>query len=120
MSTVAIIGGTVLFSYLIGAVPFGYAVARWRGVDILRRGSGNIGATNVGRVLGRRFGLLVFLLDFAKGAVPVATATLLAARQDPSAPIYPEIYGVAAGLAALLGHMFSPYLGFRGGKGVAT
>src|SRR5437773_68985 len=73
-STVAVTGATILLSYLIGAVPFGYAVARWRGVDILRQGSGNIGATNVGRVLGRRFGILVFLLDFAKGALPVAAA----------------------------------------------
>ncbi|HEV3083999.1 MAG TPA: glycerol-3-phosphate acyltransferase, partial [Gemmataceae bacterium] len=53
-----------LIAYLIGAVPFGYLIARWRGVDILKQGSGNIGATNVGRVLGKRFGLLVFVLDF--------------------------------------------------------
>src|SRR2546430_6898292 len=107
-------------AYLLGGVPFGYLVARWRGVDIFTQGSGNIGATNVGRVLGRRFGLLVFLLDFAKGAVPVAIAVLLAGTQEPAAPIYRDVYGVGAGLAALLGHMFSPYLGFRGGKGVAT
>src|SRR5258707_15117004 len=105
---------TAVVGYLIGAVPFGYLVGRWRGVDIFTQGSGNIGATNVGRVLGRRFGLLVFLLDFAKGAVPVAIAMLLAARQDPSGPSYPEIYGVGAGLAPLLGDMFSPCLGFRG------
>ena len=64
----------ILASYLIGAIPFGYLVARWRGVDIFRAGSGNIGATNIGRVLGRRYGILVFVLDFAKGAVPVAVA----------------------------------------------
>src|SRR5437762_12610023 len=107
---------TALVAYLVGAIPFGYLVARHRGVDIFTHGSGNIGATNVGRVLGRRFGLLVFLLDFAKGAVPVAIAVLLAARQDQAAPIYRDVYGVGVGLAALLGHMFSPYLGFRGGK----
>ena len=55
-------------SYLVGAIPFGYLVAHWRGHDILREGSGNIGATNVARVVGFRFGLLVFVLDFAKGA----------------------------------------------------
>src|SRR5438270_8440620 len=122
MSTVAIIGGTVLFSYLIGAVPFGYAVARWRGVDIFRQGSGNIGATNVGRVLGRRFGILVFVLDFAKGAVPAATALALASSPWVGLPpwLSANDLGVTAGLAAFLGHLFPVYLRFRGGKGVAT
>jgi acyl phosphate:glycerol-3-phosphate acyltransferase len=110
----------LLGAYFLGGVPFGYLVARWRGVDIFAQGSGNIGATNVGRVLGRRFGLLVFALDFAKGALPVAAGLALAGRLDPSTPIPPDVYGVGAGLAALLGHLFSPYLGFRGGKGVAT
>ena len=62
----------ILFSYLLGAAPFGYIVARLRGVDIFAAGSGNIGATNVGRVLGRKFGVVVFVLDFLKGAFPVA------------------------------------------------
>ena len=74
MTAPAMLGLTFLASYLIGAVPFGFLIARWRGVDIFRQGSGNIGATNVGRVLGKRFGLLVFVLDFAKGAVPAAAA----------------------------------------------
>src|ERR1700674_1678211 len=65
---------TVLVGYLIGAIPFGYLIGRWRGIDIFQHGSGNIGATNVGRVLGRRFGILAFILDFAKGTVPVALA----------------------------------------------
>jgi acyl-phosphate glycerol 3-phosphate acyltransferase len=107
---------TLLVSYLVGAVPFGYLVARARGVDILRQGSGNIGATNVGRVLGRGYGLLVFLLDFAKGALPV-----LAAGQVPPDPSWPpDLVPVAAGVAAFLGHLFPVYLRFRGGKGVAT
>src|SRR4051812_44987549 len=105
-------------SYLLGAVPFGYLVARWRGVDILHAGSGNIGATNVGRVLGRGYGVLVFLLDFAKGALPVLAAAALAPRHDPAWA--PQLFEVAAGLAAFLGHLFPVYLGFRGGKGVAT
>jgi glycerol-3-phosphate acyltransferase PlsY len=108
--------GIVLAAYLIGALPFGYLIARSRGVDILRAGSGNIGATNVGRVLGRKFGVLVFLLDFAKGALPAAAAKALAG----STPFTPDELGVAAGLAAFLGHLFPVYLGFRGGKGVAT
>jgi acyl phosphate:glycerol-3-phosphate acyltransferase len=105
---------TVLIAYLIGAIPFGYLIARGRGVDILKQGSGNIGATNVGRVLGRRFGLFVFVLDFAKGALPA----LVAGRLD--LPDGGPWLGVAAGLAAFLGHLFPVYLGFRGGKGVAT
>jgi glycerol-3-phosphate acyltransferase PlsY len=102
----------ILASYFLGAVPFGFLVARLRGVDIFHAGSGNIGATNVGRVLGRRFGLLVFALDFLKGAVPVAVVGQLL----PDAPWA----AVAAGLAAFVGHMFPVYLRFRGGKGVAT
>jgi glycerol-3-phosphate acyltransferase PlsY len=109
---------TLLLSYLVGAVPFGYLVARARGIDIFREGSGNIGATNVGRVLGRKFGILVFFLDFAKGALPVAVASWVADRLDLSLP--PHTLPVLAGLAAFLGHLFPLYLNFRGGKGVAT
>jgi acyl-phosphate glycerol 3-phosphate acyltransferase len=106
-----------LLSYLIGSVPFGYLVGRWRGVDVLTAGSGNIGATNVGRLLGRPFGILVFVLDFLKGALPV----LLAMIADPYANgPSPAIAGVIAGIAAFLGHLFPLFLGFRGGKGVAT
>jgi acyl-phosphate glycerol 3-phosphate acyltransferase len=108
---------TTLGAYLLGAVPFGYLVARVRGVDILAQGSGNIGATNVGRVLGRRWGLLVFLLDFAKGALPVLGASLAASAVPELAP---GVLAVTAALAAFLGHLFPVYLGFRGGKGVAT
>src|SRR5215472_13647210 len=107
---------TLLAAYFIGAIPFGYLVARVRGVDILRQGSGNIGATNVGRVLGRRMGILVFCLDFAKGALPVVAALRFAAAVGEP----PQILGVAAGMAAFLGHLFPVYLRFRGGKGVAT
>ncbi len=104
----------VLIAYLFGAIPFGYLVARAQGVDILRQGSGNIGATNVGRVLGRRWGLLVFALDFAKGALPVIVAGQLASGSQA------QLLPVAAGVAAFLGHLFPIYLRFRGGKGVAT
>src|SRR5256885_1659498 len=110
----------VVAAYLLGAVPFGYLVARWRGVDILRQGSGNIGATNVGRVLGRRYGILVFVLDFAKGAIPVAAAIRVGAATGVADSLGTEGLPVAAGLAAFLGHLFPVYLRFRGGKGVAT
>jgi acyl-phosphate glycerol 3-phosphate acyltransferase len=106
-----------LASHLMGAIPFGYLVARARGVDILRQGSGNIGATNVGRVLGRRWGIVVFLLDFTKGAVPVLVATGLENAVD-GLPL--RALPVGAGVAAFLGHLFPIYLRFRGGKGVAT
>jgi acyl-phosphate glycerol 3-phosphate acyltransferase len=102
---------TVLAAYLVGGIPFGYLVARCRGVDIFRAGSGNIGATNVGRVLGARLGVLVFVADFAKGALPVFAARQLG---------FPATEQVLVGLVAILGHMFPIYLRFRGGKGVAT
>ena len=101
-----------LASYLIGSLPFGWLIARARGIDIFQEGSGNIGATNVARVLGKPLGILVFLLDFAKGAGPVAVASRLADE--------PGLLEVGAGLAAFLGHLFPLYLRFRGGKGVAT
>ena len=110
-------------SYLVGAVPFGYLIGRVKGVDLFKAGSGNIGATNVGRVLGKKWGVLAFALDFLKGAVPVAFVVPLAERLDPSAPDalgHPDALRVLAGLFAFLGHLFPVYLRFRGGKGVAT
>jgi acyl-phosphate glycerol 3-phosphate acyltransferase len=106
-------------AYLIGAIPFGWLIARSRGVDIFHAGSGNIGATNVGRVLGRKFGLLVFALDFAKGAVPVAVAGLLPAEAQDALGL-PDGLRVGVALCSFLGHLFPIYLGFHGGKGVAT
>jgi acyl-phosphate glycerol 3-phosphate acyltransferase len=116
--TALALGLTLLLSYLVGAIPFGYLVARGRGVDILKQGSGNIGATNVGRILGRPFGVLVFLLDFAKGAVPALIASGWAAAHQLDLP--PDSLPVAAAVAAFLGHLFPIYLRFHGGKGVAT
>src|SRR5581483_410064 len=118
-TSLALAALVLIGSYLIGSVPFGYLVARWRGVDIFREGSGNIGATNVGRVLGKRFGILVFVFDFAKGALPALAGRWL------TTPDVMELVGrdglaVLAGLAAFVGHMFPVYLRFRGGKGVAT
>jgi acyl-phosphate glycerol 3-phosphate acyltransferase len=112
-----------LASYLVGAVPFGYLVGRFRGVDLFRVGSGNIGATNAGRVLGRKFGVLVFVLDFLKGAVPAAVIVPLAEALAPGSSTAfgsPDVLRVGAALCAFLGHLFPIYLGFRGGKGVAT
>src|ERR1700676_3288729 len=91
--------GTLLLSYLVGAILSGYVVASLRGVDIFAVGSGNIGATNVGRVLGRKYGVLVFLLDFAKGVLPVWAATQLPLV---GVEMSVEALGVVAGLAAFL------------------
>ncbi len=111
-------------AYLIGAIPFGYLVARARGVDIMTQGSGNIGATNVGRVLGMRYGILVFVLDFAKGAIPVVLAIVVRNTVFTDLPgddlLRKGLVEVGAGLFAFLGHLFPIYLRFRGGKGVAT
>src|SRR6476619_6476829 len=96
-------------AYLVGALPFGYLVARARGVDIFHAGSGNIGATNVGRVLGRRFGILVFVLDFAKGAVPVALSGLLPVESH-EALVLPNALRVGVALCTFLGHLFPVYL----------
>jgi glycerol-3-phosphate acyltransferase PlsY len=100
--------------FLLGSVPFGVLVARRRGVDVRAAGSKNIGATNVARTVSRRAGIVVLLFDVAKGAVPVAV--YLHALPAPENPLWL----VAAGLAPILGHCFSPWLRLRGGKGVAT
>lgn len=113
----------LLAAYLVGAVPFGYLIGRLRGVDLFEEGSGNIGATNAGRVLGRKFGVLVFVLDFLKGVVPVAVIVPLAEALAPGAGSAfgpPDTLRVGAAALAFLGHLFPVYLGFRGGKGIAT
>lgn len=112
-----------ILAYLIGAVPFGYLVGRAKGVDLFAAGSGNIGATNVGRVLGRKFGIAVFVLDFLKGAIPTLLAAPLAKMIHPDGDVpfgVPHLTAVGAAAVTFLGHLFPVYLGFRGGKGVAT
>jgi glycerol-3-phosphate acyltransferase PlsY len=101
----------VVIGFVLGSIPFGVLIASRRGVNIKEHGSGNIGATNVTRVLGARVGLVVLLLDAAKGAVPVFIAQHYCGWQS--------IIALTGG-AAILGHCFSPFLGGKGGKGVAT
>jgi len=105
----------VIAAYFAGSIPVGMLIARSRGVDIRGVGSGNIGATNVSRALGRSLGIAVLLIDASKGALPVATVLLLHLdeRVDP-------FVITATGFAAICGHCFSIWLRFRGGKGVAT
>ena len=105
-----------LFAYLIAAVPMGVLVGLARGVDIRKLGSGNIGATNAVRVLGARWGLVVFALDVLKAYLPVRLAMADWALGGLPAP---EASLAVVAMAATLGHIFPVYLGFRGGKGVA-
>lgn len=105
-----------LFAYLVAAIPMGVLVGLVRGVDIRRLGSGNIGATNAVRVLGAKWGIVVFLLDVLKAWLPVRLAMSGAALGGLEAPEGPL---ALVGAAATLGHVFPVYLGFRGGKGVA-
>jgi glycerol-3-phosphate acyltransferase PlsY len=103
--------GVLAGSYLLGSIPTGLLVARARGVDIRAVGSGNIGATNVSRTLGKKLGALVLFLDALKGLIPVLVARWLH---------FPDELAAAVGLAAIVGHVFPVWLRFRGGKGVAT
>jgi glycerol-3-phosphate acyltransferase PlsY len=111
----------VPIAYVVGSVPFGLMVGKWKGVDPRTAGSGNIGATNVGRLLGKRFFFVVFLLDLLKGMLPMLAAGAL--LRAAGGEIHdPKLYALwlFVGFAAIIGHMFSLFLGFKGGKGVAT
>ena len=117
--TVLRVAGVIAVAYLLGGIPFGVVIGRrFFGVDVSRRGSGNTGATNVFRVLGWKAAVPAALLDIAKGAIPTLLAIWLA---DPKWGVeWRDWFAIAAGMAAVLGHMYSPYRGLRGGKGVAT
>src|SRR5215471_4355374 len=106
-------------SYLLGSIPFGYLIGRIAGGDIRTAGSCNIGATNVVRVLGKRYGYPVFILDFLKGFGPVKLSMLLATRAPPNWNS-PEILSIIAAAFSIVGHSYPIWLRFKGGKGVAT
>jgi glycerol-3-phosphate acyltransferase PlsY len=121
-SSILILLSVLLPAYLIGSIPFGLLLGKLGGIDIRQHGSGNIGATNVWRTLGPRWGLPTFLLDAAKGAFAVWLGRELAFAQSPR-PVPYEFLNYAevfAGLAAILGHSLPIWLRFKGGKGVAT
>jgi len=101
-------------AFLLGSIPTGYLVARVKGIDIRQHGSGNIGATNVLRTLGKPLGIFVFVIDALKGFAAVWLPHFFV-----TAPV-PEWLPVAAAVAAIVGHNYTPWLGFRGGKGIAT
>ena len=127
-----------LLAILLGSIPFGLLIAKANGIDIRRHGSGNIGATNVLRVVGKKSGIACFLLDALKGFIPVIIAvSLIQIGGKPSSLALPvlrdfainlpasqqlagQLLHVITGLLAILGHNYSPWVGFRGGKGVAT
>ncbi len=110
-------------AYLLGSIPTGFLVARAKGIDIRKAGSGNIGATNALRVLGKPAGILVLLVDALKGWVAVSVVAMLIVEQFSS----PDLLGgdrvfakIVASLFAVLGHNYPCWLGFKGGKGIAT
>jgi len=127
-----------LVAFLLGSVPFGLLIAKARGVDIRQHGSGNIGATNVLRVLGKKFGIPCLLLDILKGFVPTLLAiNLISFTGQPMGMVIAALFEwcyvfpadghftaqllqVFTGLCAILGHNYSPWVAFRGGKGIAT
>ena len=109
-----------LAAYLIGSISFAVIIARFHGVDLRKAGSGNVGATNVGRVVGRPWGYLCFFLDVAKGLVPVLAAGALLRGAEGFPTLMHQAAWLAVGFGAIAGHVFSLYLKFRGGKGVAT
>ncbi len=133
---IALVFIIVIVSYLLGSIPFGYLLVRvFRGQDVRKSGSGNIGATNVARTGSKGLGILTLLLDAAKGYVAVAFTFWLAARHDIERPTSAGIDGGAtarvsghtvlllaalAAFMAILGHMFTVWLRFKGGKGVAA
>ena len=112
----------VLVGYLLGSIPTGFLVAKARGVDIRTVGSGNIGATNVFRFLGKPAGVFVLLADAAKGWLAVIPVAKLVAHWffPDAGPLSLEWFGICAGIAAILGHNYTCWLHFKGGKGIAT
>ena len=123
---------SLLIGYLLGSIPSGFIVGKFRGIDIRQHGSGNIGATNVVRTLGRKWGVLVFVLDVLKGIVAVRLAMEVlpfdlfmkqfATYSNPAHFVWhPDPnWGILAGFGCFLGHCFPVWLGFKGGKGVAV
>ena len=104
-------------AYLLGSVSFGILIAAAHGIDLRKVGSGNIGATNLSRALGRRWAYVCFILDLAKGLLPTLAAGVWLGENGTTMALIAQL---AVGCAAIIGHVFPVYLGFKGGKGVAT
>ncbi len=108
----------LLFAYLFGAIPFGYLIGKWRGVDVRDKGSGNIGMTNVWRILGWKAGISVFILDFSKGFLLIFSVTHFVPTKIMPLPL--DWIQILLGFVAICGHNWTIFLNFKGGKGVAT
>lgn len=124
-----------LLAFLFGSIPFGLLIAKAKGIDIRRHGSGNIGATNVLRVVGKKYGITCLFLDALKGLIPTIIGIslirfagmgnpMMISALDPFSAEFPmltaQVFQVLTGLCAILGHNYSPWVGFKGGKGIAT
>ncbi|MEI6655540.1 MAG: glycerol-3-phosphate 1-O-acyltransferase PlsY [Verrucomicrobiota bacterium] len=127
-----------LIAFLLGSIPFGLLMAKARGIDIRQQGSGNIGATNVLRVMGKKYGIACLILDMLKGFIPTLLAiNWIRFEGEPTGMVIPcllpfalvlpsdqqtlaQLLQVGTGLCAILGHNYSPWVGFKGGKGIAT
>lgn len=110
--------GLLFCAYLIGSIPFGLLFGKAMGVDVRQAGSGNIGATNVHRLLGKKLGIITLLADAAKAMVPMLLARWFVG--GPADPAAGDLWVVLSGACAFFGHLFPVYLQFKGGKGVAT
>jgi len=110
--------GLLVVAYLVGSIPFGLLLGKLMGVDVRRAGSGNIGATNVLRLLGKKLGIVTLLADTLKAIVPMLLAKWVISSTAVSASV--DLWVALCGASAFLGHLFPVYLKFKGGKGVAT
>lgn len=110
----------ILIAYVCGSLPFGYWAGKLKGIDIREHGSKNIGATNVVRVMGKKVGIPVFILDMLKGMLPTLLATSWMEHRLGADANTATLVGVCCAAASVIGHMFTFWLGFKGGKGVAT
>jgi len=118
MSSAGMIG-LWLLAFLIGGIPFGFIAGKLNGIDVRNQGSGNIGATNVFRVVGKGWGIFVFILDFIKAFLPLYLYRYYFAGIE-NLPVEVDLFLLVSGVLAVVGHNYSPYLGFKGGKGMAT
>lgn len=110
----------LILSYFIGSIPVGMLVAKAKGIDIMKEGSGNVGATNIARVLGKKAGALCLVLDVLKGFIPALVLQIIVSRPIFGFGFPSQEFGLICGGMAMVGHMFSPFLKFKGGKGIAT
>lgn len=118
--TVIIFVVVFLVSYLVGAIPWAFIIGKLHGVDIRKHGSGNVGATNVTRIIGKPWGILCFIIDFLKGFLPVIVVELIFPKLIYLNQTQVSSLIILAVIATVAGHVYPVYLGFKGGKGIST